>query len=373
MLRLMIDDAIVEAEQLFSSLGRTIIVPGRTIAQRAHEADALIIRSRTQITSTLLSNNPQLRFIGSSVVGLDHIDQAACQAHGVSLYTAQGCNARSVAEYVITQIVRYAVTQNKSFDQLTLAIIGVGHVGSELARLASALGIHLHLNDPPRATQDPNFSHTPLTTCLQQADIISLHTPLTHQGEHPTAGLIHTENLAQLKSGCLLINAARGDIVDEQALLSRNDLHYVTDCWSNEPNINPSLLDKSELATPHIAGHAWDAKLRGGWMVAQALSQWLGKPTAIHLPHYPSTQAPLVTTQRTAITQLYDLLTQAYDFTRDDDVLRQSTPTERAEHFEHYRRHYPIRREWSQLMIENQHITTQARTWLKELGFKINK
>lgn len=371
MLRLMIDDAIVEAEQLFSPLGRTIIVPGRTIAQRAHEADALIIRSRTKITDALLTNNPQLRFIGSSVVGLDHIDQSACKHHGVHLYTAQGCNARSVAEYVINHIVRYAVEQDKPFSQLRLAIIGVGHVGKQLAALAHALGISLMLNDPPRAAQEKHFQHTPLDQCLQQADILSLHTPLTNEGSHPTLGLIQAHNLALLKSGSLFINAARGDIVDELALLQRPDLHIITDCWSHEPHINEALLAQSECATPHIAGHAWDAKLRGGWMVANALSQWLGQNSAIPFPNHHSTHKTLTTQQNTAIAQLNDILKQAYDFQADDKILRQSTEKTRAEQFENYRRDYPMRREWNNLVVENKGLATQSQQWLGALGFKL--
>lgn len=177
MLTIVIDDAVVEADRLFGALGKTIIVPGRDITQNAQHADALIIRSRTQITAPFLQQHPNIRFIGSTVVGLDHIDQQACVEADVTLYTAQGCNARSVAEYVIVQIVAYALQQQRELESLTLGIIGVGNVGKQLQQMASLLGIQLILNDPFRQQAESNFPHTSLTELLAQSDIISLHTP----------------------------------------------------------------------------------------------------------------------------------------------------------------------------------------------------
>jgi len=377
---IMIDDAVVEAERLFSSYGTPIIVPGRDIPMMASEADALIIRSRTPITESLLTENPRIRFIGSTVVGLDHVDQEACQRHGVTFYSAQGCNARSVAEYVISQVVRYAVVQHRTFDSLTLAIIGVGHVGKQVAQLAGALNIKLLLNDPFRAENDPNFTQSTLTHCLQEADIITLHTPLTHTGTHPTYHLIHLHNIALIKKNALFINAARGDIVDETALLTRNDLSLITDCWHNEPHINQSLLNASLLATPHIAGHAWDAKYRGGSMAADALAQWLGKTTQPHpnlIPDGEEIKSPALPLEEgwskglTAQQQLDQILKQTYNFYQDDAILRNALESTRAEKFEAYRRDYPIRREWAQQALNTSGLSTQSIVWLKRLGFNI--
>lgn len=370
MLTIVIDDAVVEAESLFSALGKTIIVPGRDITQSAQQADALIIRSRTQISADFLQQHPNIRFIGSTVVGLDHIDQNACARAGVTLYTAQGCNARSVAEYVIVQIVAFAWEQQRDLSSLTLGIIGVGNVGKQLQHLASLLGIKLLLNDPYRQQAEAKFPHTELNQLLAQADVISLHTPLTEDGEYPTFNLINATNLTHVRAKTLFINAARGDVVDEAALLKRDDLHLITDCWSNEPNINSQLLTKSQLATPHIAGHAWDAKYRGGFMAAQALAHWSGQQQPIYAPNL-SQQSSILAKGETALEKLNSVLQQAYNFFSDDQVLRNSPDAERSCVFEHYRRHYPMRREWTQLSVINQSLTENTNIWLTALGFKL--
>jgi len=380
---IVIDDAVVEAEHLFLPYGTPIIVPGRDISMMAHLADALIIRSRTQINAQLLQENPRIRFIGSTVVGLDHVDEAACQRHGVTFYSAQGCNARSVAEYVMSQIVHYATQQERDFKSLTLAIIGVGHVGKALAQLATALEIKLLLNDPFRADLETDFTHTTLNRCLQEADIISLHTPLTTTGQYPTYHLIHQDNINEIKANALFINAARGDIVDEKALLSRPDLTLITDCWHNEPDINESLLATSRLATPHIAGHAWDAKYRGGTMARDALAHWLGvnppqsrfvkggsaKCSEIYLP-----SPPLVASWGEGLTaqqELARLLQDAYNFAQDDSILRNAPQAQRAYTFEAYRRNYPLRREWTQQSIQSERLLAQTIHWASALGFII--
>jgi len=370
LLTIVIDDAVVEAERLFGALGKTIIVPGRDITQNAQQADALIIRSRTQITAPFLQQHPNIRFIGSTVVGLDHIDQQACADAGVTLYTAQGCNARSVAEYVIAQIVTYAVQQQRELADLKLGIIGVGNVGKQLQQLASLLGIQLHLNDPYRQQAESDFPHMALTELLAQADIISLHTPLTHAGDHPTFHLLNSDNLTYIKPHSLFINAARGDVVDELALLTREDLTLITDCWSNEPNINNELLTKSQLGTPHIAGHAWDAKYRGGFMAAQALAHWSGQKVPNYNPN-PSQHPPILASGNTPLEQLNSILQQAYPFFCDDQTLRNAPDAERAHTFEHYRRHYPLRREWTEVSVINQSLTEITYLWASRLGFRL--
>jgi erythronate-4-phosphate dehydrogenase len=365
---IVIDDAVVEAESLFSPYGKAIIVPGRDISMIAATADALIIRSRTQITDQLLHDNPRIRFIGSTVVGLDHIDEVACLRHDVTLYSAQGCNARSVAEYVINAIVLYALQKKFDFSQLTLAIIGVGHVGKQVEQLASSLGVRVLLNDPFRSEDETHFTHTSLEQCLQQADIVTLHTPLTHKGNHPSYHLINQHNIQYINNAALFINAARGDIVDEAALLTRPDLTLITDCWHNEPYINEQLLAASHLATPHIAGHAYDAKYRGGSMARDALAQWLGKPIItppIQLPP-PST---LNVTKTTPQAQLAQVLQHAYNFAQDNVILKNAPIAQRAQQFEAYRRNYPLRREWHNFQLDNNELHTQTKHWASALGF----
>ena len=370
MLTIVIDDAIVEAEALFGHLGKTIIVPGGDIPKNAQQADALIIRSRTQISASFLQNHPNIRFIGSSVVGLDHIDLAACNRAGVSLYTAQGCNARSVAEYVIVQLVNQALQQQCALKDITLGIIGVGNVGKQLQALANVLDINILLNDPYRRDAEAKFQHTPLNELLAQSHVISLHTPLTHQGAYPSYHLINADNLTQITNHCLFINAARGDIVDENSLIQRDDLAIITDCWSNEPHINDTLFNKSRLATPHIAGHAWDAKYRGGFMTAQALATWSQQQAPLYAPII-SEQPPIIAQGSSQIEQLHSILQQAYPFILDDHKLRNAPNTDRARLFEDYRRHYPMRREWTELSVINQSLNSNLWQKIQALGFNL--
>jgi erythronate-4-phosphate dehydrogenase len=369
---IIIDDAVAQAQHLFAPLGNPIIIPGCDITNRAQEADALIIRSRTQITEKLLHDNPRIRFIGSTVVGLDHVDLEACQRHNVTFYTAQGCNARSVAEYVISQVVDYAVAHNREFSSLTVAVIGVGHVGKQVEHLATLLGLTVLLNDPFRAEKEANFNNVTLDNCLQQADIITLHTPLTYSGDYPSYHLINRSNINYIRENSLFINAARGGIADEGALLTRPDLTLITDCWHNEPHINTQLLAASKLATPHIAGHALDAKYRGGIMARDALAQWLTVSTLTHPKLSSITVEKSVNMhykELTAQVQLAQVLQHAYNFTLDDTVLRLAPTAQRGQVFESYRRNYPIRREWTQQHLTTTSLLTQTIDWADALGF----
>lgn len=368
---IIIDDAVVAAEQLFSPFGELIIVPGKDIPKYAKQADALIIRSRTKITDTLLEHS-NIKFIGSTVVGLDHVDIEACQRHQAHFYSAQGCNARSVAEYVIFQAIDYANQQKKPFNQLTIGVIGVGNVGRIVTQLAAAIGFNIIMNDPPRAERESEFIQADLNTLLSESDIITLHTPLIQTGPHPTIHLLNENNLPLISPTARIINAARGHIIDEEALLRLTTASLIIDCWQDEPNINQALLTRSQLATPHIAGHAWDAKYKGGEMVKTALAQFLHYPTSKMAPPIePPAIIELPLSDSSSPTeQLMQILRRAYDFTVDDQILRQSTALELQHNFEDYRRHYPLRREWTEHTVQCKQLHAETCKWLGILGFK---
>jgi len=271
---IIIDDAVPFAKEMFASLGKVTCIAGKEInEQHLLNADALIIRSRTKITPPLLQNS-KIDFVGSSVVGLDHVDQAYLAQNNIKFYSAQGCNANSVAEYVITCIINFAEQQNISLKNKTIGIIGVGNVGKLLQQKAMALGLSVLANDPPRQQKEnlPNF--VDLNTALS-ADIVSFHTPLTNYGQFATKQLLNKNNFSQIKPHALLINAARGEIIDEQHWIKYAKQHpnitNIIDCWQDEPNINPQLYSLAHIATPHIAGHALDAKIKGALMVYKQL------------------------------------------------------------------------------------------------------
>jgi len=370
---IIIDDAIPYAEAIFNHLGQIKLMPGRDInADAVKQADALIVRSRTQVNADLLEHS-SVKFVGSTVVGLDHIDQAWLQQQGICFYSAQGCNANSVAEYVISGLFDLAQQHQLDITKLTLGIIGVGHVGKLLQRKADILGIKTLLNDPPRARLEGGDAFCSLNTLLEQADIISLHTPLTKSGEDPTYHLLNAENLNHIKPNAILINAARGGIIDEQAWIDLTNRANLIDCWENEPYINEALYKKADIATAHIAGHSLEAKVAGTEMVYQQLCQfWQATPQTDWTSHLPSAPAPLITPNNLNWqTGLHFIFNQAYNLRADDHAIRSELISNVHNQFETHRRHYPIRREWAQLQLKKTSNDLLNQT-LIALGFMLN-
>ncbi|PLA75053.1 erythronate-4-phosphate dehydrogenase [Hydrogenovibrio sp. SC-1] len=349
---LVIDDAIPYAEAIFSPLGQVILRPGREITrQDLQNADALIVRSRTQVNAKLLEGT-SISFVGSTVVGLDHIDQPYLRRKGIPFYSAQGCNANSVAEYIITNLVNLAYTKEFSLASKTLGIIGVGHVGQGVAQKAQALGMKCLLNDPPRQRHTGDTGFVDLETALT-ADIITVHTPLTTQyeaGSDATVDLISEERLRHITPQQILINAARGGIINEAQWCQTPTLVNIIDCWENEPNISQELYNVANIATPHIAGHSLDAKIAGSEMVYQSLcNHWQISPSQLWRSHLPSAPDPIkIDFSGHLETDLYQTLRHCYRPEEDDLALRSGLTEDFESNYESYRRHYPLRREWHQ-------------------------
>ncbi|MDX1352268.1 MAG: 4-phosphoerythronate dehydrogenase [Thiomicrorhabdus sp.] len=373
--KIIIDDAVPYAQAIFSHLGDVITLPGKAIdAQAVKDADALIVRSRTQVNESLLKDS-SVEFVGSTVVGLDHIDQNYLKTNHITFYSAQGCNANSVAEFIITALYQLAEQFNFDLQQKTLGIIGVGNVGSRVYKKAQTLGIKCLLNDPPRLENEPglvaNSDFTDLDSCLK-ADIITVHTPLTFDGKHPTHQLISAEKLQHIKPNQILINAARGGIINEQAWVNTPTLCNIIDCWENEPNINEALYKKALLATPHIAGHSLDAKIAGSVMVYEQLCQHWGQTqqhdwqNTLPKPPQPITLGIEPTLQAT----LNNLFKLTHNIRQDDLAIRSNNIAEVHNKYENYRRNFPIYREWHQHTV-NKTQQPKLNNLLKSLGFKI--
>jgi erythronate-4-phosphate dehydrogenase len=372
---IIIDDAIPYAEAMFSHLGKITLLPGRDISrQHLMDADALVVRSRTQVNAALLDGTP-VKFVGSTVVGLDHIDQPYLHNNGIHFYSAQGCNANSVAEYIMTCLFDLAEHKGFELTEKTLGIIGVGHVGSLVHEKAQKIGMRCLLNDPPRAEPLPENANqfVDLETCLQ-ADILTFHTPLTHDGKYPTHHLLNQAGLAKIRADQIIINAARGGIIDEAAWQATPTLANIIDCWENEPNIDEGLYQTAYLATPHIAGHSLDAKIAGGRMVYEQLCQFWGitpqETWHVHLPTLPP--AIILNTEGSLQHQLYNTLKAVYDPRNDDLAIRRKNIEETYKNYELYRRNYPIHREWHQhRFLPSQN--TALNNLLISLGFQAHK
>ena len=238
-------------------------------------ADALFVRTRTQINKELLHGS-NVRFVATATIGFDHIDQDYCREAGIHWVSCPGCNAQAVCDYVEEAIASSPHCLIAS-SPLTIGIIGYGHVGKLVAQMAERKGYKVLLSDPPLGIGLPLEQLAPL------CNVLTFHTPLTHDGEHPTYHLCDETILRLCKPGTLLINAARGGVIDEQALLSQlltlnSQLSTAIDCWENEPNINQDLLKHVELASFHIAGYSIQGKMNASEMCLRAFCEFFSLP-----------------------------------------------------------------------------------------------
>ena len=242
-------------------------------------ADALFVRTRTRINKELLHGS-NVRFVATATIGFDHIDQDYCREAGIHWVSCPGCNAQAVCDYV-EEAIASSPHRLIASSPLTVGIVGYGHVGKLVAQMAERKGYKVLLSDPPLGIGLPLEQLAPL------CDIITFHTPLTREGEYPTYHLCDANILRLCKPGTLIINAARGGIIDEQALLScLNPLPfregmgvgYAIDCWENEPNLNQDLLKHVDLASFHIAGYSIQGKMNASEMCLRAFCEFFSLP-----------------------------------------------------------------------------------------------
>ena len=296
-------------------------------ADAVHDADALLVRTRTRCDAALLAGS-RVRFIGSATIGTDHIDLDWCRQQGITVCNAPGCNAPAVAQGVFAAIGRWMHCRDISDTPgLTLGVVGVGHVGSIVARWGEQLGFDVLLNDPPRGIGSN------LDELLERCDIITVHTPLTRDGQWSTWHLIGQSQLRQMERCRLLLNAARGGIIDEAALMGwGGDL--AIDCWEGEPHLNPAALRRAIVATPHIAGYSIEGKQRGSAMMIEALNRhydW-------HLP-VPHITAPALGSDQVTL--------QGIMHSFDPMPLTSQLKSDSTQ-FESLRNTYPLRHEYQQ-------------------------
>lgn len=239
------------------------------------DKDAIIIRTRTRCDSSLLEGT-NVRLVVTATIGTDHIDLDWCAANGIEVRNAAGCNAPGVTQYVWSSILRMGFDPAKDI----LGIVGVGHVGSIVAGWGIGLGARLLVCDPPRKDAGyKDFDYVSIDDLLGEADVVTLHTPLTKSGPYPTYHLIGERELSKMKDRAVLVNSSRGPVVDNQALadwIGRGAGRGVVDVWEGEPSISPRLLGCASIATPHIAGYSLEGKQRATRMAIEAAGQYFG-------------------------------------------------------------------------------------------------
>lgn len=269
-MKIVADENIPNVEHYFSDHGELLLKPGRLITRDdLFDADMLLIRSVTKVNRLLLHDTP-VKFVGSTVAGLDHLDTEYLDQAGVDWYAAEGCNATSVAEYVVCAIAALQKNGYLQHEKLRAAVIGVGSVGRLVVDCLKVLGFDVLQYDPFRARAEKNFPATKFEA-IRDCDLICIHTPLTRSGDFPTYHFIDEPFLKRQKPNSVLLNAGRGAVISS-ADLKQDGLHlnWCLDVFENEPVIDLSVLERAVIATPHIAGHSVQSKLRGLEMVYRA-------------------------------------------------------------------------------------------------------
>jgi erythronate-4-phosphate dehydrogenase len=368
-MRIVADENIAEVVQYFGGSDELVLAPGRQInAGLVRDADVLLVRSVTRVNEALLRDS-RCRFVGTATSGIDHVDTAFLQSAGMAFASARGCNAEAVTDYVFSALAALSGQDNGHWLHKSIGIVGCGEVGSRLARRCLALQMPVAIHDPLLPLgHDLRDYCTDFRTVLQSR-IITFHTPLTEGGDYPTRHMLGAPELDLLAPDAILINASRGPVINNRALLEW--LHHnrgaraVLDVWEGEPVILPGLLESVALGTAHIAGYSLEGKLRGTQMIHRAFREYLGLPADAS----PGDQ-PTVLLEQSA--NLDKLILSAYDIRRDDAALRHVAGQADADRaFDYLRKSYPPRHEFGSCRVDpgktGEVLAQQARA----VGFRL--
>ena len=359
-MKIVADEKIPQVAAAFADLGQVQLVVGRDIsAQHLTDCDCLLVRTVTRVNQALLSDSP-VRFIGSATIGTDHIDHEYLQKQGIGFANAAGCNAEAASEYVVSGL--FALSTSMGFDPFKrkAGIIGYGNVGASLYRKLEALGIPCLVNDPPlQHREHSGQDFVDLDTLLRECDFISLHVPLSLDGEHPSYHLLDKLKIENLRRGCLLVNAARGEVVDNRALLEvlkqRDDLVVFLDTWENEPLISRELLQRVDLATPHIAGYSVEGRLRGTQIILDAACTYFATTSSWRMSRLlPETRSLSAPRGKSRLEFWQQLFQSHCDIWRDHKALSAGenlVDAAFARHFDSLRQVYPDRLEYDRFVI----------------------
>ena len=384
--KIVADDKIPFLKGVLEPYVDVVYLPGSKITPAdVADADAIFTRTRTYCNKALLHQS-RVRLIVTATIGYDHIDTAYCEANGIRWVNAPGCNSSSVHQYITSALLVLAKEKNLNLQEMTLGVIGVGNVGSKVAKAGMALGMCVLLNDPPRAEKEGDTQFTALEQLLEQSDVVTCHTPLTKEGPYPTYHLSSFDFFDRMKEGAVYINSARGAVTDSKALLHAihssfstlnsqlSTLNYILDVWEGEPNLDLELLENSFLGTPHIAGYSSDGKANGTAVCVREFCRFFGLdmlsdwyPETIPAPPMP-TGIFIDCKGKTEQQVLYEAVTHTYPIW-EDSVRLKLMPTD----FEKQRGDYWIRREFGSFTVQLEHPSEKMVHSLDLLGFNIRK
>jgi len=350
--KIIVDENIPFGREAFENFGEVELHNGREInSSICKNGDALIVRTTTKVNEELLKNS-SVKFVGTSTIGTDHIDQDYLNNSNIAFSSAAGCNSHSVAEYVFSALTYLTNKHDLNLSKLSIGVVGYGNIGKKVVAISDALGMRVVVNDPPlqRTTSERDFS------TLEEAlkcDIVTLHVPLNKSGVDKTIHLLSEENINLIKENAILINSSRGPVVSNEALKKRleenNNIYTVLDVWETEPNYDYELLKLVDIGTSHIAGYSYEGKVTGTLMIYNALAK--------HLAVNPNWKPKLAEVVNNKIEisgiesdeeLLQKIFNKSYNVMDDDKFLREglSLPNdEKSEHFDKLRKNYKIRRE----------------------------
>lgn len=338
-MKVIVDNKIPFIKEALEAIADEVIyAPGKEFTPAlVKDADALIIRTRTRCNRELLEGS-RVSFIATATIGFDHIDTEYCRRAGIAWTNAPGCNSASVEQYLQSSLFLLKLMEGKKLEEMTIGIVGVGNVGSKVARISQELGMRVLLNDLPREEKEGSAAFSSLQTLAEECDIISFHVPLYKEGKYKTFHLADEAFFRSLKRRPVIVNTSRGEVIETGALLQALESgmvsHPIIDVWENEPDINLSLLNKVFIGTPHIAGYSADGKANATRMSLDSLCRHFGIRADYRITP-PAPANPVITAKSEA-----DACLQMYDPRKDCEALRAH-----PELFEKLRGDYPLRRE----------------------------
>ena len=344
-MKVVIDEKIPYLCDALTAMGFDVVaLPGVCIKNAdLLDADALFVRTRTKCNVELLAGT-NVRFIGTATIGYDHIDAGYCRENGVFWTNAAGCNAGAVLQYVQSVIYSWARDNGCSVTGLTLGVVGAGEIGSRVISWARSAGMEVLVNDPPKSDSGME-GLVPLSEIADRCDIVTFHPTLNVSGPYKSYHLADEVFFESLRFCKLLINASRGEVVDNTALLAAMECGKVgsvaLDVWENEPAISIPLLDKVYVATPHIAGYSAEGKMNATALVLDAFVRFIGYKGNVPGLSLDAPENPLVKAadEQEALLSIYSPL--------DDTAMLKKRPAD----FENLRNSYKLRREPSSYKI----------------------
>jgi len=357
-MKIIADENIPFVKECFSSAGDCLTIHGRKITREIlKDIDALLVRTVTKVDKDLLDGT-NVKFVGTATIGFEHVDIDYLASKKIYFSSAPGSNANSVAEYVVSALLNLADKYKFDISKKSIGIVGVGNVGSRVEKKAKAMGMKVVLNDPPLKRKTGDKKYRPIEEILN-CDIVTLHTPLTNEGQDKTYHLADEKFFAALKKGTIFLNTCRGGVHDtaalKNAITSSKLKACVLDVWEKEPNIDIELVKMVDFGTPHIAGYSYDGKIAGMIMIYQAFCKHFAiEPKFAARDFLPPPQIERIVINTSEKEPLLNAVNMLYDIKEDDAKLRRITeePAElRGTYFDSLRKNYQIRREFQNTVV----------------------